>query len=68
MQADFDSQALKETVKEALVELLTEEPGALRDLMAEALEDTMFADAIREGRTTPMTTREAVFKALESAG
>ena len=68
MQANLDPQDFKQTVKEALVELLTEEPAVLRDLLAEALEDAVFADAIREGRTTPMTTRESVLKVLEGAG
>lgn len=68
MQANLDPQDFKQTVKEALVELLTEEPAVLRDLLAEALEDAVFSDAIREGRTTPMTTRESVLKVLEGAG
>ncbi|MBK1703629.1 hypothetical protein [Halochromatium glycolicum] len=68
MQANLDPQDFKQTVKEALVELLTEEPAVLRDLLAEALEDVVFADAIREGRTTPMTTRESVLEVLEDAG
>ena len=68
MQGDLDPRDFKQTVKDALVELLTEEPAALRDLLAEAVEDAVLADAIREGRTTPMTTRESVFKVLEDAG
>ncbi|NBC47442.1 MAG: hypothetical protein GVY22_05510 [Gammaproteobacteria bacterium] len=68
MQANLDPQDFKQTVKDALVELLTEEPAVLRDLFAEALEDAVFADAIREGRTTPMTTRESMLEVLEGAG
>lgn len=68
MKADLDPQDFKQTVKDAFVELLTEEPSVLRDLLAEALEDAMFAEAIREGRTTPMTTRDAVFKVLKRTG
>ena len=68
MQANLDREDFKQTVKDALVELLTEEPAVLRDLLAEAVEDAVLADAIREGRATPMTNREAVLKVLEGAG
>ena len=68
MHADLEPQHFKQTVKDALVELLTEEPAMLRELLAEAVEDAVLADAIREGQTTPMTDRDAVFKALEDAG
>lgn len=68
MQANLDREDFKRTVKDALVELLTEEPPVLRDLLAEAVEDAVLADAIREGRATPMTNREAVLRVLEGAG
>ena len=65
MQFDLNPQLLKQSVKDALVELLHEEPDALRQLLVEALEDAAFADAIREGRATELVDRESVFASLE---
>lgn len=67
MLANLDPEYLKQTVKDALLELLAEEPDLMRDVLAEAMEDVVLADAIREGRTTPMTDRETIFEALKDA-
>jgi len=68
MQTDLNSQLLKQSVKDALVELLHEEPDALRQLLVEALEDAVFASAIREGQATELVNRESVFALLEEQG
>ncbi|WP_462330229.1 hypothetical protein [Thiohalocapsa halophila] len=65
MQTDINSQSLKQTIKDALVELLHEEPDALRQLLTEALEDAAFVDAIREGQATDLIDRASVFELLE---
>lgn len=65
MQLDPRPQQLKGTIKEALMELLHEEPDTLRAVLAEALEDIALADAIREGQTTELVDRESVFELLQ---
>lgn len=46
----IDDQTLKVLLKEALVEVLQERPGLLRDVLAEAVEDIGLALAIKGGR------------------
>ena len=65
MHVDLNPQQLKRTIKEALVELLHEEPDTLRAVLAEALEDIALADAIRVGQTTELIDRESVFELLQ---
>jgi len=61
----IDDQTLKSLLKEALIEVLQERPGLLRDMFAEAVEDIGLARAIREGEDTAVVSKDAVFKALE---
>ncbi len=61
----IDDQTLKGLLKEALVEVLQERPGLLRDMLAEAVEDLGLARAIREGENTPEVGMDAVMEALE---
>jgi hypothetical protein len=61
----IDDQTLKGLLKEALIEVLQERPGLLRDMLAEAVEDIGLARAIREGEDTAVVSKDAVFKALE---
>jgi hypothetical protein len=61
----IDDQTLKDLLKEALIEVLQERPGLLRDMLAEAVEDIGLARAIREGEDTAVVSKDAVFKALE---
>lgn len=61
-----DSDHLKALVKSALIELLQERPEEIADLLAEILEDLALAKAIEAGETTPLTSREAIFKILEA--
>lgn len=68
MHTNISPQLLKQTVKEALVELLHEEPDALRQVLADALEDAAFTDAIREGQATEFTDRDTVYELLGERG
>ncbi len=61
----IDDKTLKGLLKEALVEVLQERPGLLRDMLAEAVEDLGLAKAIREGQNTEEVVMDAVLKALE---
>ena len=60
-------KALKVAVKEAFAEALLEQRDLLRELMAEALEDIVLAEAIREGRRSKPAAREDVFRILKSS-
>jgi len=53
------------TLKEALIEVLQERPGLLRDMLVDVVEDIGLARAIREGQDTPEVNKDAVLKALE---
>ena len=61
----IDDQTLKGLLKEALIEVLQERPGLLRDMLTEAVEDIGLAKAIREGESTAEVSKDAVLEALE---
>jgi hypothetical protein len=65
MQPNLDTELIKKTFKDALVEVLHEERDALREVLAEVLEDSALADAIREGQGSESVDRDAVFRILE---
>ena len=56
---------LKETLKNAIVELLRENRAEVTDLLTEILEEIAMERAIDEGKTTKMVSREDIFKLLE---
>lgn len=57
---------LKQLVKEAVKEALTEDSEMLRDLIAESIEDIALLQRMEEGRNTPLVSREKIMKILES--
>ena len=65
MQPELREATVKKLFKEALVETLHEQRELLHDVLVEVLEDTALAAAVRQGRQTERTTRDAVFRALE---
>ena len=65
MQPNLDPEMIKKTFKDALVEVLHEERDALREVLAEVVEDSALADAIREGQGSEAVDRDAVFRILE---
>ncbi|HYN77108.1 MAG TPA: hypothetical protein VES73_04870 [Lamprocystis sp. (in: g-proteobacteria)] len=65
MQPNLDTELIKKTFKDALVEVLHEERDALREVLAEVVEDSALADAIREGQGSEHVDRDAVFRILE---
>ena len=56
--------ALNRSLKQAIAQGLHDNRDALRDLLAEVIEDVAMASAIREGLKTKPVTRSAVYKAL----
>jgi len=56
--------ALTRSIRKALTQTLRENRDAVRDLMAEVLEDVALARAIEEGRKTKRVKRASVMKAL----
>ena len=55
---------LKQMVKEALSETLTDQKDFFRGIIEEVLEDYAFAEAIREGQQTEIVSRDEVFDVL----
>jgi len=51
-------------LKQAFAETLRENRDAVRDLLAEVLEDVALTNAIRQGERTKPVKRDAVMKAL----
>jgi hypothetical protein len=54
----LDERQIKESVKQALVDLLRERKDLLYDLIAEVVEEYGLARAIKEGEQTPKVSRE----------
>lgn len=55
---------LKNALKQALVETLQEKPSLFHEVFAEVLEEHALSEAIREGRATPLASRNQVKRAL----
>jgi len=60
----LDEKQIKESVKQALVELLRERKDLLYDLVEEIVEDYGLAQVIKEGGQTAKVGREKVVRAL----
>lgn len=61
----LNPEQLKEILKSAIIELLRENRGEVLDLLSEIIEDIAMEQAIIEGETTELVSREAVFQLLE---
>jgi hypothetical protein len=59
-----DETRLKQLLKEALVEVLEQRREWFSALMAEALEDVALVQAIKEGETTEVVSRDEIFNLL----
>ena len=59
-----DETRLKALLKEALVEVLEQRRDWFSALMAEALEDSAFVQAIKEGEATEIVSRDEIFALL----
>lgn len=58
-------EVLKQALKEALAETLSEQQDLLRAIVADALEDLAFGEAMREGEASDAVSRERIFDVLE---
>jgi hypothetical protein len=56
--------SLTRSIKQAMTETLRENRDAVRDLLAEVLEDLALVNAIRAGERSRPVKREAVMRAL----
>jgi hypothetical protein len=59
-----DETRLKALLKEALVEVLEQRREWFSALMAEALEDSAFVQAIKEAEATEIVSRDEIFALL----
>ncbi len=60
-----DETALKDMMKQVLVEVIQEQPDLIYDLVSEVLEDIALRRAIDEGMGSGLVSREEVFRLLE---
>lgn len=67
-KAPIEEDRLKELVKTAIVEVLEKRRELVRDVFEEALEDVALVHAIKEGKQSPLTSRDEVFKLLGRCG
>jgi hypothetical protein len=67
MDVSLQGQRLKELIKAALIEVLTERQDLLAEAMREALEDYALGQAIDEGLENKPIAREEVFKLFDQA-
>ncbi len=61
----LDETKLKQLLKTAIVELITEQREEFSELLAEALEDIGMKNAIKEGEYTETVSREQIFKIIK---
>ena len=67
MELAFSDQQLKQLIKAALIEVLTERQDLLAEALREALEDYHLGQAIQEGIEHQAVPREEVFKLFDQA-
>jgi len=60
----LNDRQIKESVKQALVELLQERKDLFYEFVAEIVEDYALARAIKEGEKTPKVSKEKVVRVL----
>ncbi len=61
----IDDQTLRNMLKEALIEVLKEQPALFGDMFAEVIEDVGLSAAIEEGLKTELVDKDKVLKSLE---
>ena len=67
MNLSLPDQQLKDLIKAALIEVLTERQDILAEAMREALEDYVLGQAIEEGLENKPVSRDEVFKLFDQA-
>ena len=64
-QPGIPHETLKQAMKDALAETLSEQRDLFREVFIEALEDLALIEAVEEGRQTEKVDRAEVFAVLE---
>lgn len=62
----IDETRLKALLKEALAEVLEQRREWFSELVVEALEESAFVQAIKEGENSEVVSREEIFALLEA--
>jgi hypothetical protein len=65
MAITASERRLKQLMKEAVRETLSEQPELLRPAVEEALEDLALLRAMEQGETGRLVSRQAIFKLLD---
>lgn len=65
MNATLDTAERKQSLKEALSELLTERREDFQELLAETLEDIAMVKAIQEGEDAAPVSKEDILRLLD---
>lgn len=65
-EISLNQTQLKEILKAAIVEVIQENREEFSELLANVLEDITLRQAIAEGETTELVSRETIFKILGS--
>lgn len=60
-----DKTELRTLLKELLIELLQERDEEISTILTEVIEDITLANAIEEGETTELVSRDTIFKILQ---
>lgn len=68
MSTFTDDTRMKDLLKQAMLELLTERRDDFYELFSEALEDILMGYAIREGEDSETVSKADVLRALGGAG
>ena len=61
---NIDKTEIKALFKEALVEVIEENPNLVSSILIDAVEDIALSYAIEEGEKSKTVSREEIFKAL----
>ncbi len=64
METIISDERLKETLKEALIELMKERREDFVNIVSESLEDFVIGEAINEGLKTKTVSKEMIIKEL----
>ncbi|MDJ1168260.1 hypothetical protein PMG71_02310 [Roseofilum sp. BLCC_M154] len=67
-ELSLDKTELKQLLKTTILELVQEEKEMFSELLAEALEDIAMENAIKEGESSEVVSRDEIFKMLTSVG
>jgi hypothetical protein len=65
VQISLDETQIKALFKQAVLEVLEEQKDALSDLLLEVIEDAGLVNAIQEGASSEVVSRDEIFEMLE---